>query len=717
MESNGLLDSIILEEINGGGHAADEGLMVSNGLLGMNATDMDVLIDVEKSVESLDCGRGQPGPPLLSTSTSTYAGRSHGADTSDSNNHSNGLLGSGSGAESSWMARSPGVSMLNATSKYLAAQTAQRVSFEAILGNGRSVFIRRRERRVLGQFEMAQPSASASTSTATSTLTSASGAGTGTNSFQLLETPIWKLRQERKEDQDRRTAEKLQEQYDREAKLLRRNALINGSSTSSKGKERENVRQVMWVDKYRPTKFTDLLGDERCHREVLGWLKEWDRCVFKTIAPIKKRPRDGELGGVGYSDPIGRPRDRILLMSGPPGLGKTTLAHIVAKQAGYEVFEVNASDDRTASTVSNRIQNAIDAGSGLRSKGRPTCVIIDEIDGAAGGGDSGFIKSLCKLIQDVPARVKTNTPAKLLRRPIICICNDLYAPALRPLRQSARIIRFRKSQPALMVSRLKDICQKETLQADTRSLTTLVEITNADVRSCLNTLQFIQAKAGEVSEKSIRQSAVGLKDAGSSLAGVWHNLFVPPTTKRKKVVLGAADGKYVNRLAFEIQASGDMDKVVQGESADLLVSALSPGFLPLGGLRFSPALFFSFFYLFTWVFATGCFEHYPNLKPIDTSLNNINKIHNWVHFFDVLSGRVGRSQEFELMAYMPYGVVPWHPHMGSPANMDKPTEFPKADYEVRLHLTTADNAFHLTDEPLCNSASFKHKSTRRLPLL
>lgn len=29
-------------------------------------------------------------------------------------------------------------------------------------------------------------------------------------------------------------------------------------------------------------------------------------------------------------------------MSGPPGLGKTTLAHVVARQAGYDVFEINA---------------------------------------------------------------------------------------------------------------------------------------------------------------------------------------------------------------------------------------------------------------------------------------------------------------------------------------------------------------------------------------
>jgi SpoVK/Ycf46/Vps4 family AAA+-type ATPase len=34
------------------------------------------------------------------------------------------------------------------------------------------------------------------------------------------------------------------------------------------------------------------------------------------------------------------------LLYGPPGLGKTTLAHVVANHAGYNVVEINASDDR-----------------------------------------------------------------------------------------------------------------------------------------------------------------------------------------------------------------------------------------------------------------------------------------------------------------------------------------------------------------------------------
>jgi chromosome transmission fidelity protein 18 len=67
---------------------------------------------------------------------------------------------------------------------------------------------------------------------------------------------------------------------------------------------------------------------------------------------------------------------------------------------------------------------------------------------------------------------------------------------------------------------------------------------------------------------------------------------------------------------------------------------------------------------------------------MDQSLNNLCKIHEWLHFYDQLHQRILSSQEWELMAYTAYAIVPWHSHLASSANMDRPVEYPKADYEV-----------------------------------
>lgn len=252
----------------------------------------------------------------------------------------------------------------------------------------------------------------------------------------------------------------------------------------------------LWTDKHKPSKFTDLMGDDRLNRQVMSWLKEWDKCVFNknTADSTYKRKRDIEP--YAYRDPynLGRPQERLLLLSGPPGLGKTTLAYIIAKHAGYRVFEVNASDDRTARTVEDKLKSALDVNpitfDGKVDK-RPTLVLVDEIDGATGEGSGGFVRQLINIATDyVPKKRKNGTTEpRLLLRPIVCICNDLYTPSLRSLRPISRIVRYKPPSTLATVTRLKDICHEEDMQPDTKSLNMLAESSGGDIRNCLNTLQ------------------------------------------------------------------------------------------------------------------------------------------------------------------------------------------------------------------------------------
>ena len=256
-------------------------------------------------------------------------------------------------------------------------------------------------------------------------------------------------------------------------------------------------KTLLWTEKYRAKKFTDLLGDERTHRSVLKWLKGWDGIVFHTApAQPKNTKGPGSFGQKAQEEE--RPHRKILLLTGPPGLGKTTLAHMCARQAGYETHEINASDERSKDVVKNRIRDMVGTenvrgGSAGKKSAKPVCVVVDEVDGVVssggggGAGEGGFVRALIDLLMldqrnsNRPSYVQGAGKKKgdqfRLLRPIVLVCNDLYAPALRLLRQGniAEIVHVRKPTLQVVVPRLHKIFEREGVPADSDAVRTLCE--------------------------------------------------------------------------------------------------------------------------------------------------------------------------------------------------------------------------------------------------
>ena len=99
-----------------------------------------------------------------------------------------------------------------------------------------------------------------------------------------------------------------------------------------------------------------------------------------------------------------------------------------------------------------------------------------------------------------------------IKRPIIFICNDIYAKGLRELRKKAIVFHFRKTQTEKLINRLREICNKERILIDHETLLRLCDSNDNDIRSCLNTLELISRGKKEANKGARFMNNIVLKE-------------------------------------------------------------------------------------------------------------------------------------------------------------------------------------------------------------
>ena len=457
---------------------------------------------------------------------------------------------------------------------------------------------------------------------------------------------------------------------------------------------------TMWTEKYRARKFTDLIGDERTHRSVLRWLKGWDPIVFPNLAKSRHNQKKNQLGAADEQ----RQHRKVLLLCGPPGLGKTTLAHVCARQAGYEVLEINASDERSKDVVKNRIRDSlgtenvkganIDIGDSKRRKpGRPICVVIDEVDGvvsgSSGGGEGGFMKALIDLVlldQKNAERHSSDQQAKGGRkkkkgdnfrflRPLILVCNDVYHPSLRPLRASsvAEMVHVRQAPLENVVQRVKHIFTKEGIRCDNDGARRLCE-----------------ASWGVPGR---RQQRVGSKNSGTGEGDIrsvlvdaeWvaHKLRNEGSSSPAKLTKNWLEQKVLNNSGssfFKGLGRGGVREIVDRVFTEGAGFPETPPGIDEGGLDGGYESKVSVGVgdtkkrnasnkLREMVDSSGehdrciceCFSAYPiQAFQDDTVLSKPNAAYDWLQFHDAISTKVFSAQDWDLGGYLSQSVLAFH---------------------------------------------------------
>jgi replication factor C subunit 1 len=284
-----------------------------------------------------------------------------------------------------------------------------------------------------------------------------------------------KVRQKKKEEE-----EKIKQQaaeMDREEKARKVEAEKAAKKAAAAGVAPIAVpppsNAQLWTTKYAPSQLGQICGNKAQVEKIQAWLRNWSKA---RKYDFQKRGADG-MGSM-----------RAIIISGPPGIGKTTAAHLAAKLEGYDVLESNASDTRSKKLVEAGVSEVMNntsllgyfAGDGKKvDTGKKKIVLVmDEVDGMS-AGDRGGVGALAKFCK------KTEVP-------LILICNERRLPKMKPFDFVAFDIKFQRPTVDQIRSRIMTICHREGMRLPPQVIDALIEGSNKDIRQIINMISTVK---------------------------------------------------------------------------------------------------------------------------------------------------------------------------------------------------------------------------------
>ena len=247
----------------------------------------------------------------------------------------------------------------------------------------------------------------------------------------------------------------------------------------------------LFTQTYAPKQARDIIGQEKPIEQVRHFVKNF-----------KKQ------------------KNKCLILHGPPGCGKTSIAHCVAQEENLELLELNASDVRDKEGISTILGGAVKQQS-LFFRGK--IILLDEIDGISGSGDRGGVAALLSLLESSTF-------------PVICTAIDPYDDKLKQLRKASTLVECQHLSHALLAELLTTICTKEKITAEPLALRTLARHAGGDARAALNDLHTLSS-----TKKQLTAPELASLDSREQLESVPQALVKVFKTKQLDIALHAFD--------------------------------------------------------------------------------------------------------------------------------------------------------------------------------
>jgi replication factor C subunit 1 len=224
----------------------------------------------------------------------------------------------------------------------------------------------------------------------------------------------------------------------------------------------------LWFEKYRPKSLDDLVISDIKKESLTDWFTRFQ---------------------------IGETAECALLFTGPPGLGKTSLAHVLMDTFGYKAKEFNASDIRSKALVKDNLYgliNIADVTSVTNRNNRPVGIIMDEVDGMF-KGDRGGIEELLSYIS-IPSNRKKKVTKNFNRQvPIICICNigNVKKEVIKNLKKECFEVSFSLPDNRSLRKVADRIIRGEQMSITEEAIESIISHSQGDYRRLISIMEFL----------------------------------------------------------------------------------------------------------------------------------------------------------------------------------------------------------------------------------